>query len=174
MNIAKLCPREDLGFCNCYVVGDEGSPCFVVDPGYNGNGFLHRYIEKHHQGKCLGFLLTHAHYDHIFGLVDYPGAKDIPVFINAVEAEKLSDPRLNLSGRHGVPVIELTDLSVYAFEDEDQIKLGDTVIEVIETPFHTSGSSCFYLSKDNVCFSGDTLFHLSIGRSDLPTGSSIR
>ncbi|EGV09013.1 metallo-beta-lactamase domain protein [Parvimonas sp. oral taxon 393 str. F0440] len=39
----------------------------------------------------------------------------------------------------------------------------------METPGHTVGSICILMG--NVMFSGDTLFRMSIGRSDLPTGS---
>jgi glyoxylase-like metal-dependent hydrolase (beta-lactamase superfamily II) len=53
--------------CNTYVLGEEGKPCVVIDPGYNENGSLDNYIEKHH-GYCLGYLITHGHCDHIAGL----------------------------------------------------------------------------------------------------------
>ena len=54
------------------------------------------------------------------------------------------------------------------------IDQGDIMIfKAIATPFHTNGSVCYLLSGQSALFSGDTLFHLGIGRSDLP-GSSPR
>ena len=49
--------------------------------------------------------------------------------------------------------------------------LGDTMFTVIHTPGHTPGSIC-YLTDNGVMFSGDTLFRFSMGRTDLPGGST--
>ncbi|HBS03193.1 MAG TPA: hypothetical protein DEA63_04975, partial [Firmicutes bacterium] len=64
--VAKLC--FDPSFCNTYVLGGEGEPALIVDPGYNKSGALNRYLNKHHQGKILGVFLTHGHFDHFLGL----------------------------------------------------------------------------------------------------------
>jgi glyoxylase-like metal-dependent hydrolase (beta-lactamase superfamily II) len=52
MKITKLNYQPD--FCNTYVVGEEGGDCVVIDPGYNENHVLERYLQKHHK-KVLGF-----------------------------------------------------------------------------------------------------------------------
>ena len=51
----------------------------------------------------------------------------------------------------------------------DVITLGETELKVIATPGHTGDGICFL--TDNEIFTGDTLFRLSVGRTDLPTGS---
>jgi hypothetical protein len=57
----------------------------------------------------------------------------------------------------------------YTFTADSQIKLGDTVLQVMETPGHTVGSVCFI--GDGCIFTGDTLFRLGAGRTDLATGN---
>lgn len=155
--------------CNTYVLGEEGKPCVVIDPGYNKNGSLDRYIEKHH-GSVLGYLITHGHCDHIAGLQDLQ--HEATVFMMAEEVDFLSDPDLNVSrslfGKEG---LVLDKIQPYEVDDQDEIRLASYLFKVIATPFHTRGSCCYYLEKEGVLFSGDTLFHLGIGRTDLPTGS---
>jgi len=155
--------------CNTYVLGEEGEPCVIIDPGYNANHSLDVYIEKHHS-RCLGFLLTHGHYDHIQGLENL--LHPAPVFMGEADVPYLNDIRLNgsidLSGHE----VLLSGITPYRLDDEDEIKLGSLVFKVIGTPFHTPGSCCFYVEQKQVLFSGDTLFHLGIGRTDLPGGSN--
>ncbi|MBQ0099516.1 MAG: MBL fold metallo-hydrolase, partial [Firmicutes bacterium] len=55
------------------------------------------------------------------------------------------------------------------FTDGDELNFGDLNIKVVATPGHTDGSVTFV--TENNMFTGDTLFHLSIGRSDFPTGN---
>ncbi|MBR5750603.1 MAG: MBL fold metallo-hydrolase [Bacilli bacterium] len=155
--------------CNMYIVGEEGEPCIVVDPGADPNNFIEKYVRKHHNGQIAGFLLTHGHYDHIEGL--RLCTMQAPVYVHLLEEEFLVEPAYNLS-LDFLDHLYIRGLKTKLFIDKDVLNIGNYEIKVIHTPFHTRGSSCFYFEKEHVLFSGDTLFHLSIGRTDLITGSN--
>ena len=54
-------------------------------------------------------------------------------------------------------------------KEDDEIKVGDSVLKVISTPGHTKESIC--LLAEDFIFTGDTLFEDGTGRTDLPGGS---
>jgi len=170
MKITKLCYNPQ--YCNTYIIGDEGQDCVLIDPGYNKNHVLEDYIKKHHH-RLLGILLTHGHFDHIEGLSNWTDLKTIPLFIGEDDVPSLEDPELNASSDMKNQKLSISNLQPYPVQDEDEIKLGAMIFKAIATPFHTNGSVCYLLSGQSALFSGDTLFHLGIGRSDLP-GSSPR
>ena len=80
MKIAKLC--YDPSFCNTYVLGEEGEPALIIDPGYNHSGALNRYIAKHHGGKILAIALTHGHFDHFAGMAEMEDLSSFPTFLS--------------------------------------------------------------------------------------------
>jgi len=168
---------------NTYVLGYEGEPAIVFDFGKNDNHRVESYCAKHHP-FIAGIFITHGHVDHIQGLAELQVTEGLRVVLHGLDAECLTSPRLNASsGLFGKPFSLEKELPMYWCEDEDEILLGARhyegpdgksvnigghLIRVIHTPFHTAGSCCFYLPEEGVLFSGDTLFHLGIGRMDLP------
>jgi len=54
---------------------------------------------------------------------------------------------------------------------EGPLELGDKTLNVILTPGHSAGSICLYWKKEKVLISGDTIFNMGVGRTDLPGGS---
>lgn len=157
--------------CNTYIVFNDDKEGFLVDPGDNTNNRLINHINK--LGVNIkAILITHGHYDHILALEDLVNAFPKAVtYISENEVDVLTNPRKNLTFMLGEDV-SFKPTSLVTLTDNEEIEIAGYLIKMIKTPFHTEGSACFYLHKEKVLFSGDTLFYSSIGRTDLPTGSA--
>ena len=162
---------------NSFIGINDKNEGFLVDPGYNGNNVLINHINKIGV-KIVAILITHGHFDHICALKDICEAfPDANVYISEDEYDFLVDPNLNLSieeevQEDGVPLLTYVPEHLLKVNDGNVIYEAGFEIKVITTPFHTKGSTCFYLESEKALFSGDTLFFTTIGRTDLPTGSN--
>ena len=56
-------------------------------------------------------------------------------------------------------------------QDGDTVTFGTHTFTVMRTPGHSHGSALFYSEAEKTVFTGDTLFRMSIGRTDFPEGS---
>ncbi|MGN1314934.1 MAG: MBL fold metallo-hydrolase [Lachnospiraceae bacterium] len=153
---------------NCYFVYEEGGKRILVfDPADDGEYLYQKFSEQGFEVAAI--LLTHAHFDHVFGcnkLRQLTGAR-----VYAWEKEKplCEDAGLNVSEMVGRPVTVTVD--EYLKEDT-LMNIEGMEIKLIATPGHTAGSCCYYFEKDGILISGDTLFEGSVGRTDFPTGSA--
>ena len=155
--------------CNCSIFGDEETrEGMVVDPGDNVSGIL--ALLAKHSLKLKAIFVTHAHIDHIGGAEKLKVATGAPVYMNAAD-QGLYD-HLDLQAAWlGMPTPSKTEIDVDAKEGSS-LTVGDTAFHVIHTPGHTQGSSCLWIPGQNKLIAGDVLFRDSIGRTDLPGGST--
>ncbi len=153
---------------NTYIVTDEETGATaVVDPSLPEESL----IEKLNGKDVQYILLTHGHFDHFCGaklVKETTGAK---VVIHKDDEEMLHDIsknefQMNCEG-YGFPEVDADILT----EDGTEIMLGNTKITVMHTPGHSMGGVCYLFIEDKVMFSGDTLFRLCAGRTDLYGGN---
>lgn len=161
----KSAPLGSMG-ANFYAVIDEKTnEMFVIDPGDRSDIAID--IIKSTGASLKYIILTHAHADHIGALDDIKRVFDAPVVIHESEAPALQNGSLNLCPLLGFNIPKTkADICV---RHKDTLPFGKDSISFIHTPGHTKGSMC--ILADCNLFSGDTIFELSIGRTDFPGGS---
>ena len=161
--------------CNTYILYNENKDGVLVDPGFNEENRLIEHIHKIGV-NIVAIIITHAHFDHVTALDEVLHEfKDATTYINEDEVEVLENPKLNLSRFRDDGLDKILDFvptKLVRLSDGEEFCEAGFVIKMIKTPFHTQGSACFYVPSEKIMFSGDTLFYTTIGRSDLPTGST--
>jgi Zn-dependent hydrolases, including glyoxylases len=148
---------------NCYIIGDEGS-CAVIDPGVSIEEIMRVIGDEKMTLKYI--ILTHAHIDHMISVDELRDRSGGKLLIHEQEKRALGSTFYNGSSLFGLnkvfkPADEL-------LKDGDVLKVGGLKLEIIHTPGHTSGG--ISIKVDNIVFTGDTLFRMSIGRTDLGDG----
>lgn len=156
---------------NTYILNDETKECVIVDPGcYTASEekVLFDFIESH-QLKPLMVVNTHGHVDHIVGNNAVKRRYGIKVAAHSeVSADFIQAKRQAVwLGFQPVGDIDLPDQELV---DDEVIKVGDGILEVICTPGHAKGSISLYAPAEGWVLTGDALFCRSIGRTDLPGG----
>jgi len=155
---------------NCYIVRSKDIPkeVIVIDPGAQANLIIERL-----NGRALDrIVLTHRHYDHIGAvdeLVEKTGAR---VLAHTIDAEALRN-QIGIGPAvvsRMVKPLNVDDM----LEDGDVIVVGNSQLEVLNTPGHTAGSICLYNKDEHILFAGDTMFFEAVGRTDLPGGNAMQ
>ena len=171
--------RMVMGVCqtNCYFLSRQGERlAVVVDPADRGRDI---YDSLRRNGfSVAGILLTHGHFDHIWGLdglrdaagaaAEAEGLEPVKAYACKAERELLKNAGMNVSRQAGRACETYADVYV---EDGEEITLAGMTCRVIATPGHTGGGCCYYFQEAGILVSGDTLFAGSVGRTDFPTGS---
>lgn len=161
--------RIVMGICqtNCYFLYEEGKKEVIfVDPADKGDVLYQKLTDAGF--TVAGILLTHGHFDHIWGakkLRELSGAK---IYAWEKEKELCEDAVINVSEQCGRPYTVEADVYV---KDGETITIAGMTCQLLGTPGHTAGSCCYYFDEDKLLISGDTLFHESVGRTDLATGN---
>ena len=143
----ELGPMENF----VYLIHDHASnTAAIVDPAWEVGEMLNFADSKDIQ--ITDILLTHSHHDHINGLQQTLEHSDARIHLLKPEATFWGASLDKAILHHGA----------------DQIKLGESQINVLHTPGHTPGSACYHIGNDLIA--GDTLFVFGCGRCDLAGG----
>ncbi len=152
---------------NCYfIINEETKEMLIIDPGDSAQ----MLVEKIRLGALIpkAILLTHGHFDHVMAAQELAKTFDLKIYAHEEEKDTLNHPGKNVSAMIGRQDSYHADIFV---KDGELLQLAGMEIKVLHTPGHTPGGCCYYLEKEQVLFSGDTLFCQSVGRTDFPGGS---
>lgn len=155
---------------NTYIAYDETLECIIVDPGcydQNDNTILKSFIEE--KGlKPMALVNTHCHLDHLFGNKFVSETYNIKPIMHKADLPLLEYAPLTAE-QYDLQLEALPEVGHFV-EEGDHISFGNSSFEIIFTPGHAPGHICLVNENENILLSADVLFHLSIGRTDLPLG----
>ena len=153
---------------NCFVVGSESTrKGMIIDPGADPQDILKTVSDL--DLSIVTIVATHNHIDHVGALRSVKNATKAEYAVHEADA------------REAMPIVFGRMLGLMMgsslrappkpdrlLEGGDVIEIGDLKFKVLHTPGHSPGG--ISLLSDGVVFSGDTLFNLGIGRTDLAGG----
>jgi glyoxylase-like metal-dependent hydrolase (beta-lactamase superfamily II) len=159
---------------NCYVVSDETKECVIIDCGafypeeqqavnsyIRDNGLMPRHL-----------LATHGHFDHNFGNESLYATFQLSLEICAEDAYLIEGMAAQTQKFFGTEIVSRQQPPIgRLLKDGDIITFGNHQLKVLQTPGHSHGSCLFYCAEEKTVFTGDTLFRMSIGRTDFEEGS---
>ena len=146
---------------NTHIVEFEDS-CIIVDAGCSVDS-----VKEMTNKSIKAVFITHGHFDHIKNLEEYDKL-NVPIYASKNITELLNDESKNVSVLFNQPHKYKINNLVF-IEDNEEIETCNHIIKCYLTPGHSGDSAC-YLLDDGTLFSGDTLFSITVGRTDLPTG----
>lgn len=146
---------------NCYIIGSETTKRgIIIDPGAEAKTILRALDEI---GLSISLILaTHTHPDHIGALETVKENTGAKFAIHESERDKLLRAFSSMMGGSPGQPPEPEKL----LKDNDTIDVDDLHFTVLHTPGHSPGG--ISLLGHGVVFTGDSLFNLSIGRTDFP------
>ena len=154
---------------NCYLIREEGSEKgIVIDPG-QGAPEIGEWLSEKGITDIL-IILTHGHFDHTNAADELSKTYSAKILMHKGDGfllDSSTDAMATTWGYTGAqPKID------GSLEDGEDIEFGGMKLKVIHTPGHSPGSICLYGDTPDgpILVSGDTLFNLGIGRTDLPGG----
>lgn len=158
---------------NTYIVSADNGDAAIIDCGAyftQEQEAIRQYVTE--QGlRPVRLLATHAHADHNIGNAFVHKVWGLKPEVHHRDEELMQTLPQQAEMFFGARSADVPPAVENYFDDDYTISLGNHVFSVVPTPGHTPGGVFFYSEQDRLAFSGDTLFHQSVGRTDLPGGS---
>jgi glyoxylase-like metal-dependent hydrolase (beta-lactamase superfamily II) len=162
------------------IIGCEKTRLAIcIDPGDEAERIAAALDE--HGLKLQAITLTHAHLDHVGGVGALKSLRPEAAIIIHREDEPLYMALPEQPAWIGIPRSRWASLGFSYSEppkidkywtDGETYHVGELAFKIIHCPGHTPGHVVLFEERERKIFVGDCLFAGSIGRTDLPGGSS--
>ena len=158
---------------NSYLLIAGTKQACIIDPGYATAEEWQqvKLLLQKQQTQPSMVCITHAHADHIAGLAllhqDYP---NIPIYLHP-EGVELYHSYNRYARLMGLPEADIMPAVTSLSSQDNVLHFEGEEIQIKYTPGHAQGSVSFYIPSEKVVFTGDLLFRMSIGRTDMPGGN---
>ena len=121
--------------------------------------------------KPMHLLCTHGHFDHNFGIDTIYKHYGLLPEIAREDYDLVTHLSEQFQSMIGVPLKREYPNQAQLFGNDEVIRFGTHQLQILRTPGHTPGGVTFYCAEEKIAFTGDTLFRMSIGRTDFERGS---
>lgn len=153
---------------NCFIVGSgKTKEGMIIDPGSDAKNILNTV---HDLGLSIVLIVaTHNHIDHVGALRPVKDATGAEYAVHEADSKEAMPAMFGrMMGLMLGSSLKAPPKPDRLLRDGDVIEVGELKFQVIHTPGHSPGG--ISLLGSGVVFSGDTLFNLGIGRTDIPGG----
>ena len=157
---------------NCTLIWDEATKIgAVVDPGGDVSDILAAIKQVGMTVEKI--ILTHGHLDHVGGAAELKAALgNVPI-----EGPHKADEALMLNVEKQAATYGVVGTMKNATSDRwlvegDTVTIAGQTFEIFHCPGHSPGSVVLFNRAQRFALVGDVLFQGSVGRTDLPGGST--
>jgi len=157
---------------NCYILYDElSSRCLLIDPGSEYPDLIDDILHTKRLYPDY-IILTHEHFDHIWGCNYFISKYDSKLICSELCADSIKLPKKNLSFFYNQCGFSI-NANVLSLEDIGwKLEWNEHLIYFAKAQGHTDGGILFYVNS--YLFTGDTLIEGEKTVTKLPTGSKLK
>jgi glyoxylase-like metal-dependent hydrolase (beta-lactamase superfamily II) len=145
--------ENDIFHSNCYIIGEENHKSIIIDPG-SYNLFHIRQFIKANSLEPEFILLTHEHFDHIFGCHELKHIFKYKIICSKTCALNAANAKKNYSFFYG-QTREIKNIDFFVEDLKYSFEFHNLALRFHLTPGHSPGGMC--ISIDKILFTGDTI-----------------
>ncbi|MGD9129005.1 MAG: MBL fold metallo-hydrolase [Candidatus Woesebacteria bacterium] len=152
---------------NCYLFyHQKNKNALIIDPGDDADLIIEQI--KKLKLKPQGILATHGHFDHILAINELKKKfTNLPFYLNKKDSFILNSAPAMAKFFIKKEIKTLPKVNHFLKNDQS-LNISGLSLKIIETPGHTPGSVVLYSEKEQLAFTGDTIFADGYyGRTDL-------